>query len=341
MDITVAVDCMGGDHGPHVTVPAALDFQREHADVDIVLVGLREALEAELAARGATAGPRLRVHHAAQVVAMDESPVQALRFKKDSSMRVAINLVKSGEANACVSAGNTGALMAISRFVLKTLPAVDRPAIATLLPNMKGGFTYVLDLGANVDCTAEQLMQFGVMGAMLVAAVEQRERPSVGLLNIGIEDIKGNDTVKQAGELLRASGLNFQGNVEGDDIYKGTVDVVVCDGFVGNSVLKASEGVATMIVSFLRQEFSRTPLRKLSALIAMPVLKALRARMDPARYNGASLLGLKGVVIKSHGSADAHAFGQAIRRATEAVRNDVVRRITQQMAGAKHGALPT
>jgi glycerol-3-phosphate acyltransferase PlsX len=336
VDITVAVDCMGGDHGPHVTVPAALEFQREHPGVDIVLVGIREALEAELRAQGAQPGTRLRVHDATQVVAMDEPPVQALRFKKDSSMRVAINLVKNGEANACVSAGNTGALMAISRFVLKTLPAVDRPAIATVLPNMKGGFTYVLDLGANVDCTAEQLMQFGVMGAMLVAAVEHRERPSVGLLNIGIEDIKGNDTVKQAGELLRASGLNFQGNVEGDDIYKGTVDVVVCDGFVGNSVLKASEGVAKMITSFLRQEFSRNPLRKLSAFFAMPVLKALRARMDPGRYNGASLLGLKGVVIKSHGSADAHAFSQAIHRAAEAVRNDVVRRITQQMSAAAH-----
>jgi glycerol-3-phosphate acyltransferase PlsX len=250
-------------------------------------------------------------------------------------MRVAINLVKSGAAHACVSAGNTGALMAISRFVLKTLPAIDRPAIATVLPNMRGGYTYVLDLGANVDCTPEQLMQFGVMGAMLVAAVEHKERPSVGLLNIGIEDIKGNDTVKEAAELLRASGLNFHGNVEGDDIYKGTVDVVVCDGFVGNSVLKASEGVATMIVAFLRQEFSRNPWRKLSALIAMPVLKALRARMDPGRYNGASLLGLRGVVIKSHGSANQYAFGQALQRAAEEVRNDVVRRITEQMAGAR------
>jgi len=326
---------MGGDHGPHVTVPAALEFRRGHPDVDIVLVGQREAIEAELAAQRAAAGPNLRVHHASEMVGMDESPVKALRFKKDSSMRVAINLVKSGVAHACVSAGNTGALMAISRFVLKTLPAIDRPAIATVLPNMRGGYTYVLDLGANVDCTPEQLMQFGVMGAMLVAAVEHKERPSVGLLNIGIEDIKGNDTVKQAAELLRASGLNFHGNVEGDDIYKGTVDVVVCDGFVGNSVLKASEGVATMIVAFLRQEFSRNPWRRLSALIAMPVLKALRARMDPGRYNGASLLGLKGVVIKSHGSADKYAFGQALQRAVDAVRNDVVRRITEQMAAAR------
>ena len=323
---------MGGDHGPHVTVPAALEFQERGHDVAIVLVGLRDAIEAELAARGAAPGPRLRVHHASEVVSMDEPPVQALRFKKDSSMRVAVNLVKSGEAHACVSAGNTGALMATSRYVLKTLPGIDRPAIATVLPNMRGGYTYVLDLGANVDCTPEQLMQFGVMGAMLVAAVDHKERPSVGLLNIGVEDIKGNDTVRQAAELLRCSGLNFFGNVEGDDIYKGTTDVVVCDGFVGNSVLKASEGVATMIVGFLRQEFSRNPWRRLAALAARPVLKALRARMDPGRYNGASLLGLRGIVIKSHGSADVHAFSQALRRAGEEVRNDVVKRISQRMA---------
>jgi len=327
---------MGGDHGPRVTVAAALEFQREQPDVNLVLVGLRDAIEAELTGQGMTAqGPRLRVHHASEMVAMDEPPVQAMRYKKDSSMRVAVNLVKAGEAHACVSAGNTGALMAISRFVLKTLPAIDRPAIATVLPNMRGGFTYVLDLGANVDCTPEQLMQFGVMGAMLVAAVEHKERPSVGLLNIGIEDIKGNDTVKEAADLLRSSGLNFHGNVEGDDIYKGTVDVVVCDGFVGNSVLKASEGVANMIVGFLRQEFSRNPWRRLCALMAMPVLKALRARMDPGRYNGASLLGLKGIVIKSHGSADTYAFGQALRRAADEVRNDVVRRITDRMAGVR------
>ena len=326
---------MGGDHGPHVTVPAALEFRRGHADVDIVLVGLSDAIEAELATRGATPDAGLRVRHATQSVAMDEPPAQAMRYKKDSSMRVAVNLVKSGEAHACVSAGNTGALMAISRFVLKTLPAIDRPAIASGVPNQAGGYTYILDLGANVDCTPEQLMQFGVMGAMLVSALEHKERPSVGLLNIGVEDIKGNDSVKQAAELLRASGLNFHGNVEADDIYKGTVDVVVCDGFVGNSVLKASEGVAKMIVAFLRQEFSRNPWRKLSALIAMPVLKALRARMDPGNYNGACLLGLKGIVIKSHGSADVHAFGQALTRATEAVRNDVVRRIADQMAGVR------
>lgn len=332
MDITVAIDCMGGDHGPRVTVPAALRFQREHASVAIILVGERDALESALRAQGTTTGPGLRVQHASQQVSMDEPPAQALRMKKDSSMRVAVNLVKSGAAHACVSAGNTGALMAISRFVLKTLPGIDRPAIATVLPNMRAGWTYVLDLGANVDCTAEQLMQFGVMGAMLVAAVEHKERPSVGLLNIGVEDIKGNETVKEAAELLRKSGLNFHGNVEGDDIYKGTTDVVVCDGFVGNSVLKASEGLANMIVGFLRQEFTRTVWRKLAALMARPVLEAVRARMDPSRYNGASLLGLRGIVIKSHGSAEAFAFGKALERAVDEVRNEVIERISRRMA---------
>jgi glycerol-3-phosphate acyltransferase PlsX len=323
---------MGGDHGPRVTVSAALEFQARHSDVEIVLVGRSDALAQALEARGAAAGARLRVHAASEVVGMDEPPAQALRYKKDSSMRVAVNLVKSGEAHACVSAGNTGALMAISRFVLKTLPGVDRPAIAAVLPNMKGGHTYVLDLGANVDCTPEQLMQFGVMGAMLVAAVHHKDRPSVGLLNIGVEDIKGNDTVKRAAELLRESGVNFYGNVEGDDVYKGTTDIVVCDGFVGNVLLKASEGVATMIVGFLRQEFTRNPWNMLAAWMAKPVRKALRARMDPGKYNGASLLGLKGIVIKSHGSADAYAFSQALERALEEVQNKVAERITSRLA---------
>jgi glycerol-3-phosphate acyltransferase PlsX len=322
---------MGGDHGPRVTVAAALAFQARVADVALVLVGRKEELERELASRGAAAGAKLRVHHASEIVEMDEPPAQAMRYKKDSSIRVAVNLVKSGEAHACVSAGNTGALMAISRFVLKTIAGIDRPAIATVLPNTQGGYTYVLDLGANVDCTPEQLMQFGVMGAMLVAAVDHKERPSVGLLNIGVEDIKGNETVKQAGELLKTSGLNFYGNVEGDDIYKGTTDVVVCDGFVGNSVLKASEGVAKMLLSFLKTEFTRNPWRMFVAWLARPVFTALRARMDPGRYNGASLLGLRGIVIKSHGSADVYAFGQALERAVDEVRNEVPQRIAQRM----------
>jgi len=319
---------MGGDHGPHVTVPAALEFQARLPDVDVVLVGLREAIEAELAGKSS----RVRIHAASEVVAMDEPPAQALRYKKDSSMRVAVNLVKSGEAHACVSAGNTGALMAISRFVLKTLPGIDRPAIASVLPNMRRTNTYVLDLGANVDCGAEHLLQFGIMGAMLVAAVEHKERPSVGLLNIGVEDIKGNDAVKQAAELLRESGLNFVGNVEGDDIFKGTVDVVVCDGFVGNVALKASEGVVQMMTTTMHEEFSRNPFTRLAALIAMPVIRAFRDRLDPRRYNGASLLGLRGIVIKSHGSADVFAFGQALERAVEEVRNNVPQRIAERMS---------
>ena len=261
---------------------------------------------------------------------MDESPQSALKNKKDSSMRVAINLVKSGEANACVSAGNTGALMATARFVLKTLPGIDRPAIAGVLPTQKGTI-YMLDLGANADCTPEHLLQFAIMGAMLVSCVEHKERPSVGLLNIGSEDIKGNEVVKQAGELLRASHLNFYGNIEGNDIYKGTTDVVVCDGFVGNVALKTSEGLAQMVNRFLVQEFKRSWLTKLSALIAMPVLKAFKRRLDHRRYNGATFLGLRGIVVKSHGGADSLAFQYAIQAAAEESRNGILKRITEQL----------
>ncbi|CAG0968698.1 glycerol-3-phosphate acyltransferase PlsX [Methylophilaceae bacterium] len=330
MDITVAIDVMGGDHGPHVTVPAALEALEQDSEINIILVGLSEAIEAELVAKGATTGPRLRIHHASEVVTMDESPQSALKNKKDSSMRVAINLVKSGEANACVSAGNTGALMATARFVLKTLPGIDRPAIAAILPNQKGT-TYMLDLGANADCTPEQLLQFAIMGAMLVSCVEHKERPTVGLLNIGSEDIKGNEVVKQAGELLRASHLNFYGNVEGNDIYKGTTDVVVCDGFVGNVALKTSEGLAQMMSRFLIEEFKRNWLTKLMALAAMPVLKSFKRRLDPRRYNGASFLGLRGIVVKSHGGADDFSFLHAIKAAAEEARSGVLRRITEQL----------
>jgi glycerol-3-phosphate acyltransferase PlsX len=315
-----------------VTVPAALEFQARQPDVEVVLVGQPEAIERELTALARKPDARLRVQAASEVVAMDEALATALRVKKDSSMRVMANLLKDGAAHAAVSAGNTGALMAISRFVLKTLPGIDRPAIATVIPTMRASRTYVLDLGANVDCTAEHLLQFGVMGAMLVAAVEHKEQPLVGLLNIGVEDIKGNETVKRAAELLRGSGLNFAGNVEGDDIFKGTCDVVVCDGFVGNAVLKAVEGVLQMMSRNLKEEFARTALTRLSALAAMPVLRAFRDRMDHRRYNGASLLGLKGIVIKSHGSADRYAFGQALERAVEEVRNEVPQRIERRMA---------
>jgi glycerol-3-phosphate acyltransferase PlsX len=262
---------------------------------------------------------------------MDETPASALRGKKDSSMRVAVNLVKNGEAHACISAGNTGALMAISRFVLKTLPGIDRPAIAGILPTMKGE-AYVLDLGANVNCTPEHLLQFAIMGAMLVSAMQHKERPSIGLLNIGEEAIKGNEVVKQAAELLRASGLNFYGNVEGDDIFKGTTDVVVCDGFVGNVALKSAEGAAKMLRTFLTDEFKRNWFTYLCGVMAVPVLSAFKRRVDPARYNGASLLGLKGIVVKSHGSADSFAFENAIERAFDEVREGVLQRISQRLA---------
>jgi glycerol-3-phosphate acyltransferase PlsX len=340
MDITVAIDAMGGDHGPHVTIPAALVALKRHHEINIVLVGLTEAIEIELRAHGASVGPRLRIHHASEVVAMDESPQSALKNKKDSSMRVTINLVKSGEAHACVSAGNTGALMATARFVLKTLPGIDRPAIASALPT-RNGQIYMLDLGANADCTAEHLLQFAIMGAMLVSCVDHKERPSVGLLNIGSEDIKGNEVVKQAGELLRASHLNFYGNIEGDDIYKGTTDLVVCDGFVGNVALKTSEGLAQMMGGFLTQEFRRNWLTKLMGLIALPVLRAFKRRLDPRRYNGASLLGLRGIVVKSHGGADNFAFRCAIDTAVEEARSGVLRRISEQIALDAHPVAET
>jgi len=331
MQVKVAIDCMGGDHGVHVTVPAALRVVRDDRDTSVILVGLSDAIEHELARHGAGPGPRTVIRHASQVVEMSEAPAAAMRAKKDSSMRVAVDLVEQGAAAACVSAGNTGALMAISRFVLGTLPGIDRPAIATVLPSLKGR-TYILDLGANVDCTPEHLLQFGIMCSELVSSVEGKPRPTVGLLNIGAEDIKGNDQVKGAAELMRASGLNFHGYVEGDDIYKGTTDVVVCDGFVGNVALKTSEGLAQMLATYLREEFGRNVLSRLAGLVALPVIKAFKDRVDHRRYNGASLLGLRGVVVKSHGSADAFAFGFAIRRAVEEARTGVLAHISERMA---------
>jgi glycerol-3-phosphate acyltransferase PlsX len=331
MQVTIAVDAMGGDHGPPVTVAASLRFLDETPDARIVLVGNEDAIRKALAATQTAAAERVSVRPASEIVAMHEPPADALRRKKDSSMRVAINLVKEGAAQACVSAGNTGALMAISRFVLKTLPGIDRPAIASQLPTRKG-VTTALDLGANVNCTPEQLLQFAVMGSALVAAVEGVERPRVGLLNIGEEDIKGNEVVKRAAELLKVSGLNFYGNVEGTDIYKGTTDVIVCDGFVGNVALKTSEGLALMLADFLREEFTRNVFRKALALFALPVLNAFKRRVDPRRYNGATLIGLKAVVIKSHGSADALAFRYALKKAYAEVTHGVLARITQRLA---------
>ena len=337
MPVTVAVDCMGGDHGTRVTVPAALNVMRRDPALSVILVGQREALDQELAPIGKLSDERVRIVHASEVVAMDEAPASALRNKRDSSMRVAVNLVEQGEAAACVSAGNTGALMAISRFVLKMLPGIDRPAIATILPALKG-HTYILDLGANVDCTPEHLLQFGIMCSELVSSVEGKTRPTVGLLNIGAEDIKGNDQVKGAAELMRASGLNFYGYVEGDDIYKGTTDVVVCDGFVGNVALKTSEGLAQMLATYLREEFDRGLLTRLAGILAWPVISAFKRRVDHRRYNGASLLGLRGIVIKSHGSADVLALEHAILRAVAEARSGVLGHIGERMAAIHKSA---
>lgn len=330
MAITIAVDAMGGDCGPAVTVPAALSVLKKTPALHLILVGDRATLEAALARAGARTDARLRVHHASEVVTMDEPPAQALRGKKDSSMRVAIDLVKDGSAQACVSAGNTGALMATARFVLKTLPIIDRPAIITTLPTLHG-HVHLLDVGANVDCTPEQLLQFAIMASILVSAIEHKPRPAVALLNIGVEDIKGNELVKKAAELLRASALNYVGYVEGDAIYTGKTDVIVCDGFVGNVAIKTSEGVAQMISHIIKQEFTRNPLTRLAALAALPVISAVRKRLDHRQFNGATLLGLNGTVIKSHGGADAVAFEYALLEALDEVANQVPQHIGREL----------
>jgi len=329
MTITLAVDAMGGDHGPSVTIPASINALSKYDQLHIILVGDKELIQIELQKNKYT-NTRLSIQHASEVVEMDESPQSALKNKKDSSMRVAINLIKEEKAQACVSAGNTGALMATARYVLKMLPGIDRPAIASSLPSQKGT-TYMLDLGANTDCTAENLLQFAVMGAMLVSSVTGNPKPSIGLLNIGSEDIKGNEVVKQAGELLRRSHLNFYGNVEGNDIFKGTTDVVVCDGFVGNVALKSAEGIAQLMGRFLTQEFKRNWITKSMAFVSLLVLNRFKKRLDPRRYNGASFLGLKGIVIKSHGGADSYSFFYAIRTAIEESKNNVLENIQKQL----------
>lgn len=322
---------MGGDHGATVVLAACKSFLDKHPQAELILVGSEAALAA------ASAWSRCRFVVATEVVTMDDSIEVALRRKRDSSMRVAIQQLKT-EAHACISAGNTGALMAIARFQLRTLEGIDRPAIAALLPNRADGYTTVLDLGANVDCSAEHLLQFAVMGSALVAAVDGKPEPTVGLLNIGEEAIKGSEVTKQAGELLRLAAsrgqINFQGNVEGNDIFKGGVDIVVCDGFVGNVLLKTSEGLASMLGEFIRQEFTRGWGSKLAALVAMPVLKRFKQRVDPRRYNGAALLGLRGLVFKSHGSADAYAFEQALARAYDAARNRLLERVQLRLAAS-------
>lgn len=332
--VRIAVDCMGGDHGPSVTLPACRAFLERHPAAELVLVGTAEALAA------AAGLPRTRCVTATEVVSMDDPVEVALRKKRDSSMRVAIGQIKLADpalaAHACVSAGNTGALMAVSRYLLKTFDGIDRPAIAALLPNARGRFTKVLDLGANVDCSAEHLLQFAVMGSALVSALDGIDEPKVGLLNIGEETIKGSETIKRAGELLRAAHaggyINFHGNVEGNDIFKGTTDLVVCDGFVGNVALKTSEGLAGMLSQMIKEEFTRSAWTKLAALVAMPVLNRFKARVDHRRYSGGALLGLRGLVFKAHGSSDALAFETALARAYDAARNRLLDRVHDRIA---------
>ncbi len=332
--VTIAIDAMGGDHGPQVSVPAAVACASD--GVRLILIGPEQELTEQLRSLGRLSDPGLVLHHASQQVGMDEPPAQALRTKKDSSMRVAIDLVRQGDADACVSAGNTGALMATAKFVLKTLPGIHRPAICTTIPTLSG-HTHVLDLGANVDSKAEHLLQFALMGSVLATAVDGPVQPTVALLNIGEEQIKGNEQVKEAARLLTASALNYVGFIEGDGVYLDPVDVVVCDGFVGNVALKSSEGVARLIQHFMRREFGRNALTRLAGLIALPVLRSLGRRIDPRQYNGASLLGLQGIVIKSHGSADAVAFANAIRIARVEIDNAVPERIKRHLTAVEPG----
>lgn len=323
---TVSLDAMGGDFGVAVVAEAAVAYLKDHPDTSLILVGNEREITDELTRIKSAPSDRLRVHHASQRIEMDESPSRALRSKKDSSMRVAVDLVKDGVAHACVSAGNTGALVATARYVLKMLSGIDRPAITSAIPSIQGQ-TYMLDLGANVGCSSEHLLQFAVMGAVLASAIDEIENPRVGLLNIGEEEIKGNDQVKHANEMLQKSGLNYIGYVEGDDVYCGDVNVVVCDGFAGNVSLKSSEGVAKTISHFIQQEFRQNLFTQLCGLLALPVLKSFRRRIDPRCYNGASLLGLRGVVVKSHGGADAFSFQHAI----DIARLEAVKQVPQMI----------
>ena len=329
MTVSISVDAMGGDFGPKITVPASLNFLKSHPDASITLVG-NESIIKKFLKKPIESFDRLSIIHTTQFVTMDESPQSALKNKKSSSMRLAINLVKEGVADAIVSAGNTGALMATGRFVLRMLPGIDRPAIASFLPNQKGT-SCMLDLGANADCTSHHLTQFAIMGSILSSVISKKKKPSVGLLNIGSESIKGNEVTKETYELLKKSHLNFYGNIEGNDIFKGTTDVVVCDGFVGNISLKTTEGLAKMFADFLGQEFKKNIGTKFLALFALPVLKAFKKRLDPRRYNGAAFLGINGIVVKSHGSADAFSFEHALMTAYEEANSKMIAKISKQL----------
>ena len=330
MTVSIALDAMGGDHGPSEIIPAACYALNKHKSLSIILVGQEERIRQALREQNMDPHERLAIVHAPEVVEMHELPSSALRNKKQSSMRIAIELVRDGRAQACVSAGNTGALMGIARYILKMLPGIDRPAICAPMPGVNG-HTHLLDLGANVEPGAEQLFQYAVMGSELTSAVDSIASPTVGLLNVGEEEIKGNDTVKQAAALLSASHLNYAGFVEGNDIFSGTVDVIVCDGFSGNIALKASEGVAKLISHHVQTEYRRSIYTRLAALLSLPVLKSIKRKIDPRHYNGASLLGLRGIVIKSHGSADRVSFANAIKEAMLEVEKNVPERISTRL----------
>ncbi len=332
--IVIALDAMGGDHGPSVIVPAALNALHLYPQLHIILVGIESVIHEQLLKHHGVNLPRLSVVHASQTVSMDEKPSSALRLKKDSSMRIAINLVKSGSAQACVSAGNTGALMATAKFVLKTLPGIDRPAIMAKLPTMRPhALVRVLDLGANVDSTPQNLLDFALMGSIVAKEVGGIPAPTVGLLNVGEEEMKGNELVKQTALLLESyPGIHYIGFVEGDDVFKGTADVVICDGFVGNVMLKATEGVVKLISSAIKKAFLKNWFTKLSALAVLHILKKIGKSFDPGQFNGASFLGLNGIVIKSHGGANQAAFENAIREAMEEVEQDVPAKIRSQLA---------
>ena len=335
---TIAIDAMGGDHGPKVTVPAAINFlnrvnTKSHA---VILVGLIDQISDLLKQHDGQAlvdNGSLQLHQASQIVEMDESPALALKRKKDSSMRVAINLVKEGVAQAAVSAGNTGALMATARFVLKTISGVDRPAIISTMPCRDTNQTvHMLDLGANVDSSPEMLVQFAVMGSVLTEFVDSKKAPRVGLLNVGAEEIKGSEKVKKASVLLSDSELNYVGYVESDDLFSGKVDVIVCDGFEGNVALKASEGTAKMILSVLSEEFKRNILTKALGALCTPIFNAMQARLDPRLHNGATLIGLNGIVVKSHGGTDELGFLQAIQEANSQAEMDVIDHISEEIS---------
>lgn len=331
---------MGGDHGPQVLIPACVRAAKCNPGLHLLLVGDETQVMHHLKKQGirlsgqsqGNSRDQFTIIHASETVGMDELPSHVLRNKKDSSMRVAISLVKDGTAQACVSAGNTGALMATARYVLKTLPGIDRPAIIASMPTKKGS-TRVIDLGANVDSCAEHLFQFAVMGSALIQAVDQKTHPKIAVLNIGVEEIKGNDQVKRTAHMLSECDLlNYIGYVEGDQFFSGDVDLVVCDGFVGNVALKASEGIAKLMLDILREAFNKNLFAKLIGAIAMPALSHMKKSMNPARYNGASMLGLNGIVIKSHGSANEEAFQCAIEQAMLQVRGNVVDLVRDQIS---------